>query len=75
MIKLGYESVRIIRFLGVIYIQQNRFTQEDKTIWVYKIVNLYIVAWDYAGFIFARYYTLSQNHDYEPLILFCWARK
>ena len=65
--KLGYKSVRIIRFLGIISIQTKSFCLEAQHQWVNKSENLRTVLWDYSDFNFARDFMQSGYPDYEPL--------
>ena len=67
--KLGYKSVRIIRFLGVISIQRKSFCPVAQHQWVWKTGNLHVVLRDYSDLNFAGEFMLSGHPDYEPFTL------
>ena len=66
--KLGYKSVRIIRFLGIISKQTKSFHLVAQHQWVNKSENLHTVLWDYSDLNFTREFMQSGYPGYEPLI-------
>ena len=68
--KMGFNSVRIIRLLGIISIQTKSFCLVAQHQWVYESENLYTVLWDWSDFNNTREFMQSGYPDYQPLSTF-----